>query len=796
METRYPIRKEDGKDFANLNEVLELLSKEKHGQWLVGNNSMWHGGLHISPLSAPHSKIERHEDAASAVPLQCIAGGKVVACRLHDTYLEGQYGDATLQYSSAFLLVQSIHKPATDSKTWLTFYTLYMHLAPLSTHPKIPVYKVTERGNGLRMRKYQGDEAAGQEAPAVMSGKLLKKEDRVFVERQESFVIKGKNGAADKTEIFGLMLKVDDANTPENRFWASVRSEYVTPDGEAYAYLPKWMTTVIAQGGSNGSMFKPATPFDIEAGEAVGFMGKDDAPGNIDQSTGVATYSLDWFAHIEVLSSDPNMPAFLSNPGELKTGSKYILIKAGQPLYQCDETGNTRVYQPTGAMTSAEAGKIIAAPESQKNAGVTWFKIGPDSWVNQDGVEQLTQHDLTKLKFTALEQSPTRNFQQTLDEAWISDAFRLLSESISPERDLECSSLCDYYSRMADVLDKNRDGKISAEEMAMYYQSVLQGVRSWNDEPGMLLRRLIVKHESEWFGGKDHPRWASLLEKVPENGKPYLEKWLDDHEWMSQVPEFNNDNPVWHFHPVEFLSIVGSKNKINITVEMLYKVFEGLRSPARIEFLTEFAKEINENADVYKLDTLRRVNHFFAQVRQEMGGDASPIESLNYSEEGLKTQFRYFRLHPEEAKTFSYKKNGRVIVTRADEVAIADRVYADRFDNGDRVLGNGSKYRGRGAIHLTGLSHYRSFSDYYSLHWDDGVDFVDSPEKLEEAKYCVRSAIYFWLSESLYLIADEGDSDAIVSKITAKVNFYTNSYEARQKNYARILSGTVFDEAF
>lgn len=76
METRYPIRKEDGKDFATLNEVLEQLSKEKHGQWLVGNNSMWHGGIHISPSSAPDSKIERQEDAASAIPLQCIAGGE------------------------------------------------------------------------------------------------------------------------------------------------------------------------------------------------------------------------------------------------------------------------------------------------------------------------------------------------------------------------------------------------------------------------------------------------------------------------------------------------------------------------------------------------------------------------------------------------------------------------------------------------------------------------------------------------------------------------------------------------
>lgn len=765
METRYPIRKEDGKDFATLNEVLEQLSKEKHGQWLVGNNSMWHGGIHISPSSAPDSKIERQEDAASAIPLQCIAGGKVVACRLQDEYLEGHYGDATLQYSSAFLLVKSIHKPAADSKTWLTFYTLYMHLAPLSSHPKLPVYKVTERGNGLRMRKYQGDEAAGQEAPAILSGKILKTYEKVFVERQESFVIKGKNGVADRTEIFGLMLKVDDASTPENRFWASVRSEYVAPDGEAYAYLPKWMTTVIAQGGNNGSVFKPAEPFDIDAGEAVGFMARDDTPCSPDPSTDTVTWSVDWFSHIEVLSNDSNMPTFLNNPGALKTGNKYILIKPDQPLYQCEETGNARVYQPTGSITSAEAGQIIAAPESQTIAGVTWFKIRPDIWMNQSGVEQLTQHDLSKLKFTVLEQTATRNFQQTLDEAWISDAFRLLSESISPERDLECSSLCDYYSRMADVLDKNRDGKISAEEMAMYYQSVLQGVRSWNDEAGMLLRRLVVKHESEWFGGKDHPRWASLLEKVPGYGKPYLEKWLDDHEWMSQVPAFNNDNPVWHFHPVEFPSVIYSEdnevkcslcaNGIQITPELLIHCYSISQESALL-----YAPLLTKSFIKYEINNCLRVSHFLGQVSVETKNLTKLREDLYYKDgnrlwniyntmlkSGLGRRFPEFSEVQMKQYTIDH------LARNEDE--LAKTLFPSEYE--------GMDYRGRGLLHLTHEENYEKYKNY------SGYDVVANPLLVEsDPEIAVDSACWYWsIFVRLNTLADENKLSALTVKINA-----------------------------
>ncbi|EJX0634469.1 peptidoglycan DD-metalloendopeptidase family protein, partial [Salmonella enterica] len=36
----------------------------------------------------------------------------------------------------------------------------------------------------------------------------------------------------------------------------------------------------------------------------------------------------------------------------------------------------------------------------------------------------------------------------------------------------------------------------------------------------------------------------------------YCEKWQLDLEWMSGVSPFNNDEPVWHFHPVIFLDAI------------------------------------------------------------------------------------------------------------------------------------------------------------------------------------------------------------------------------------------------
>lgn len=79
-----------------------------------------------------------------------------------------------------------------------------------------------------------------------------------------------------------------------------------------------------------------------------------------------------------------------------------------------------------------------------------------------------------------------------------------------------------------------------------------------------------------------------------------------------------------------------------------------------------------------------------------MGGSASAVEGLNYSEEGLKANFSYFRTHPDEAKKYAYEKVNGKITKSADETAIADRVYANRLGNGDVASGDGSTYRGRG----------------------------------------------------------------------------------------------------
>ncbi|MEB0043662.1 hypothetical protein QN380_24835, partial [Pseudomonas sp. MH10] len=136
---QFPIRKADGKPFADAEQLHQLLEKETSGFYLLSKSGFWHGGIHISNESAPHCV---HNE-----PVRCIADGEVVAYRLNADYLDSQFEqDASclqLKYSTSFCLVRHTYQsppnpeegPDHGKQNSLTFYSLYMHLLPFERYP-------------------------------------------------------------------------------------------------------------------------------------------------------------------------------------------------------------------------------------------------------------------------------------------------------------------------------------------------------------------------------------------------------------------------------------------------------------------------------------------------------------------------------------------------------------------------------------------------------------------------------------------------------------------------------------
>ncbi|EOI3476105.1 hypothetical protein ACMSZN_000567 [Cronobacter dublinensis] len=85
MDIRYPVRKADGRDYKNYNELLTDICKNTHGWWLLGVNRYWHGGIHIGASSSPASVLNQDMPEKS-VPLQFMMDGEVVAWRVNRDY--------------------------------------------------------------------------------------------------------------------------------------------------------------------------------------------------------------------------------------------------------------------------------------------------------------------------------------------------------------------------------------------------------------------------------------------------------------------------------------------------------------------------------------------------------------------------------------------------------------------------------------------------------------------------------------------------------------------------------------
>ena len=163
----------------------------------------------------------------------------------------------------------------------------------------------------------------------------------------------------------------------------------------------------------------------------------------------------------------------------------------------------------------------------------------------------------------------------------------------------------------------------------------------------------------------------------------------------------------------------------------------------------------------YKLSPVRAA-HFFAQTAHETGGFKAFSENLNYNAKGLMGIFKkYF---PDAATAAKYERKPE---------AIANRVYASRMGNGPESSGDGWRYRGRGALQLTGRDNYKAFADYCKR-----PDVMSNPD-LVATELAFESAMFFFEKNKLWTICDQGVTDAAILSLTKKINGGTHGLQDR-----------------
>jgi len=140
---------------------------------------------------------------------------------------------------------------------------------------------------------------------------------------------------------------------------------------------------------------------------------------------------------------------------------------------------------------------------------------------------------------------------------------------------------------------------------------------------------------------------------------------------------------------------------------------------------------------VFGIKTNAQMAHFLANVAHETGGFNADTENLNYSAKTLAATW---------PKRFITKgqPNALALTLERNPEKIANSVYANRMGNGNELSGEGWKYRGRGALQLTGKNNYALFSKFVK-----DPEIMENPE-LVATKYFWESALFYFTRNGLW----------------------------------------------
>ncbi|EOM75312.1 glycoside hydrolase family 19 protein [Rhodococcus rhodnii] len=115
---------------------------------------------------------------------------------------------------------------------------------------------------------------------------------------------------------------------------------------------------------------------------------------------------------------------------------------------------------------------------------------------------------------------------------------------------------------------------------------------------------------------------------------------------------------------------------------------------------------------------------------------------------------------------------------RTFEEYASGAAYEGRADLGNTQAGDGQRYKGRGAIQVTGRHNYQQVSDY------TGIDFVAHPELMASTEHAFETAAWYWQSRNLNATADGSN----IESVSRLVNGGTHGLIERIASFQRGLS--------
>ncbi|HGG2306941.1 TPA: hypothetical protein ACJFSR_004747 [Escherichia coli] len=535
--------------------MLAHLEGEATGHWLIGRNGMWHGGIHITDTSTPwcalsgqsmNEAVDFPVPFKGEQPVRCMADGEVVAYRINRDYLSMPWYWGDLHYSGSFVLIRHRIQPGETAESGLTFYTLYMHLAPwlAYTEQDTTAFKVAD---GQHLNAYA--DASRQSVAAE-----LPPGTRVIWDKAVSAdTMTGSNGRqyAHVTlaePVTGRMsLKAGD------RVWTVCDKGNLVPARDSVT-RPAWWLPFLPPSRETvqfDTVVCP-TPYPIKAGAPVGHLGYFQVPTD-------NGHEKRYQVHIECLTTD-DLPRFLSNPeGVGRDTPAFARCPKDIPVYLKYTDGE--IYK---GLVTTESETVIALSGqavTDKEGKRYWPEGGMSrGLLAESDVQLLSRYDLAGRGFEVTEDN-TVSFDH-LDgkrqpKGLVRTIFELFFNVANNDGKLYSKLVAFNYRQLLDQIDDAKSPRYNPE---LYRRAV--------QNPSMRehLYRLCVKHPSEWYYSSESPVWKAFFTPQLKRDAPewyaYSMKFLTDLRWMYRVAGMVV-NP-WHMHPLVFLDAI---NNISMTLD-------------------------------------------------------------------------------------------------------------------------------------------------------------------------------------------------------------------------------------
>ncbi|HGB2244983.1 TPA: pesticin C-terminus-like muramidase [Salmonella enterica subsp. enterica serovar Aberdeen] len=548
----WPVPNNRGGEFSNLEEMLAHLEGEATGHWLIGRNGMWHGGIHITDTTTPWCALSgqaMNEAVDFPVPfkgeqaVRCMADGEVVAYRINRDYLSVPWYWGDLRYSGSFVLVRHRIQPGKTAESGMTFYTLYMHLAPWMAYPEQD-NTAFEVADGQHLKAYV-DESRQWVAADLPPG------TRVTWDRAVSAdTMTGSNGRQYAHVTLSEAVSGSMNLNAGDRVWIVCDKGNLVPARDSVT-RPAWWSPFLPPSRETVQFDTVVCPdpYPIKAGDPVGHLGYFQVPSE-------DGHEKRYQVHIECLTTD-DLPRFLSNPeGVERDKPAFARCPKGIPVYLQFSGGEIQkgLITTQTETVMALSGQVVTDKEGKRY----WPGGASRGLLAESDVQLLSRYDLAGRGFEATEDSPV--------------SFDHLDGKTQPKGLVKT-----IFERFFSVADN--DGQPWSKGDAFNYRQLLNQIddakSSWyNPEqyrravqnPSMRdhLYRLCVKHPSDWYYSSETPVWKAFFTPQLKRDAPewyaYSMKFLTDIRWMYRVAGMV-ENP-WHLHPLVFLDAIRTSLKI------------------------------------------------------------------------------------------------------------------------------------------------------------------------------------------------------------------------------------------